>query len=381
MVAIPSDAPDTFAADAARLSDDVASITSWWQGQDPTRVPRFDTAVFAAGSCLDISFIRLQSAASAYSLSSDSDASLTFALLLRQLGQAGMDDEYKKYLVYVDGFGGPGDLICGTGEGEYDSGPAYAFVWLPTCALPGQTPIPKDAIAAHELLHSLGALPAGAPHPCPGDTGHPCDSTSDVLYPYASGAPLSSQVLDWNRDDYYGHSGSWPDIQDSQWLHVLGVPELPVAVAFAGGAGRVQSDVPGIDCIAGCTTQWDQGSSLGLFATPSAGFRFVRWTGAGCSGSTSCSLTTNSAQAVTAVFGPLRVALRRTVIGKGRIVCTPACGATVAAGEPLLLHAVPAKGWTFKAWGGACRGGSPLCQPRTAAAVAVRARFTKTTKR
>ncbi len=374
---MPSDAADTFAADANRLADDVASIESWWQGQDPTRIPRFDTAVFPGGTCLDISFVHLPSPASSYSLATDADAAGTFETVLQQLGQAGMIDEYKKYLVYVDGIGSPTDLICGTGEGAFDEGPAYALVWLPTCAPPGETPVPKDAIAAHEMLHSLGALPDGAPHACPGDSGHPCDSTSDVLYPYSSGAPLSSLVLDFNHDDYYGHSGTWPDLQDSLWLHLLGVPVEPLALTLAGGTGTVQSDVPGIDCTAACTTQWDQGSAVALHATPSHGFRFVRFAGAGCAGGQDCAVTMKGPVAVTAVFGPARVALHRTILGKGRIACTPACGATVAAGDPLVLRAVPAKGWKFTTWGGSCRGRASLCQPKTDAAIVVRAHFTK----
>jgi hypothetical protein len=50
VVAVPSDGPDTFAADANRLADDVTSLLTWWQGQDPTRVPRFDQATFGAAS-------------------------------------------------------------------------------------------------------------------------------------------------------------------------------------------------------------------------------------------------------------------------------------------------------------------------------------------
>ena len=57
VVAVPSDAPDTFAANANQLADDVASMSSWWQGQDPTRIPRFDQALFGSTSCLDISFV------------------------------------------------------------------------------------------------------------------------------------------------------------------------------------------------------------------------------------------------------------------------------------------------------------------------------------
>jgi hypothetical protein len=43
----------------------------------------------------------------------------------------------------------------------------------------------------------------------------------------------------------------------------------------------------------------------------------------------------------------------------------------------LTLRAVPAGGWRFVSWSGACRGRVPLCQPRTDAAVSVRARFAK----
>ena len=58
-----------------------------------------------------------------------------------------------------------------------------------------------------ELLHALGALPAGAPHPCSAsDDGHPCDSEQDILYPYASGAALSSLILD-NTKTGWGRAG------------------------------------------------------------------------------------------------------------------------------------------------------------------------------
>ena len=144
--------------------------------------------------------------------------------------------------------------------------------------------------------------------------------------------------------------------------------------------GAVESDVPGVVCTSNCTTQWDQGSTLGLLATPSKGYRFVQWSGGGCTGNTSCTLTMSAPQTVGAVFGPLRVALHRTVVGRGRIACTPACGLTVAAGGPLILRALPASGWRFVAWAGACRGGVPLCQPKTGTTVSVRARFAKKAK-
>lgn len=377
VVALPSDAPDTFAADAARLSDDVASIDAWWTGQDPTRVPRFDLATFPGGTCLDISFVRLPEPTAAYSVSTSAAASQTFSGVVAQLRALGFNDLYKKYYVYVDGFGSSEDDICGTGAGDFDQGGDFAAVWLRACG------VPTDAVGAHELLHALGALPAGAPNYCTTvsdpfgvvDVGHPCDSPTDVLYPATYGTPLSQLVLDYNHDDYYGHSGTWPDIQDSPWLRHLDRPQEALAVAISGRGG-VFSDAPGVVCAASCTTQWDQGSVVRLNASPDDGMRFVGWSGA-CLGRGACSVTLNAAASVTAVFGPARVAMHLSHTGKGSIACRPACKSTVAAGSPLVLTAVPAKGWKFVRWSGACKGTRTTCRLTPAAAFAAHATFAK----
>jgi hypothetical protein len=363
--AVPSDGADTFAAGAGKLADDLASVESWWAGQDPTRVPRIDNAVFPGGTCADISFVRLPLPASAYS-----GANAAFTQVAYELGISGFTNAYKKYLVYFDGPTVEPN-VCGTGGGSFASGPSYAVVWLAACP-----DVPDDSIAAHELLHALGALPDGAPHPCPGDSGHPCDSTQDVLYPYSSGMPLAQLVLDVNHDDYYAHSGSWLDIQDSAWLHLLSAPAIPLALTIAG-AGSVSSDLPGVYCTASCTTQWDGGSQIVLTPTAGPKSRFVGWTG-GCTGSTDCSLSLASPVALTATFGPQRVPVKVGVSGKGAVRCTPTCGKTFAAGQRLVLHAVPARGWRFAGWTGDCvRVRVATCRPRTDFHVTARATFRK----
>jgi hypothetical protein len=361
--AVPADGADTFAAGAPKVADDLASIEAWWQGQDPTRVPRIDDAAFPSGTCEDISFVRLPDPSGAFVGAGDAYDHL--ALELTSLGFA---NPFKKYLVYYDG---PSvqNGICGTGGGDFATGPSYAIVWLAGC--PG---VPTDSVAAHELLHALGALPDGAPHPCPGDTGHPCDSTQDVLYPYNSGAPLQTLYLDWNHDDYYGHSGSWPDIQDSLWLHLLDVPELSVTVGLSG-AGSVTSDVPGIDCAQTCTTQWDSGSSITLTAQKAAGSRFVGWSGA-CHGRLPCALSVGAPLAATATFGPLRIPLSVRTTGRGTVRCTPRCRRPFPAGAALTLRAVPGKSWRFVTWTGDCAGVRvATCRPRTDFHVTARAGF------
>ena len=108
VVATPADAPDQFAATASRLADDVASINTWWTGQDPTRAPRYDMATFPGGTCLDISFVHLPQPASAYQGES------AFGTLANALGASGLGGLYKDYVVYYDG---PAveDGLCGTG--------------------------------------------------------------------------------------------------------------------------------------------------------------------------------------------------------------------------------------------------------------------------
>lgn len=375
---VPANAPDTFATGSQQLANDVASITSWWQGQDPTRVPRFDQAVYPGGTCTDISFVRLSSPSSALL-----GANRAFSLVGESLFNDGFDNPWKKYLVYYAGPSvEPG--ICGTGGGTFDSGPSFAVVWLQGC-----TDVPSDAVAAHELLHALGALPAGAPNACTpatdpagvADSAHPCDSSTDVLYPYSTpGVPLANLVLDYNHDDYYAHSGSWIDIQDSAWLHLLNALQVPLSVSLTG-AGAVQSAQPGLTCSSACTTSWDQGSAVTLTAAPTANTRFVRWGGA-CAGVGAgvCDLTLQSAQSVTAVFGPAKVGLKLSTAGRGSIYCVPRCATTIKAGSLLSLIAQPGKGWTFVRWSGSCKGSQPVCHPVTGAAVAAKATFRKKPK-
>ena len=369
VVAIPSDAPDTFADSANTVADDVTSTVGWWAGQDPSRIPRFDQALYGGSQCLDISFVRLPDPSSTFA---GAGASPGFQRIVLGLIGAGLDGIYKKYLVYFEGPSLEED-VCGVGVGDLTSGPAYAVVMPAGCP-----PVPTGVTATHELLHALGAVAAGDPH-CPADPGHPCDSPTDVLYPFADETPLSAKVLDFNHDDYYAHSQTWPDIQDSLWLHRIDQAPVALTVAFSG-AGTVSSDLPGVDCAAACTTQWDPGAVLALEAEPSSTDRFVRWAGS-CTGKATCQLTLAQAATVTAVFGPLRIPVRVATSGRGRVACTPACTKAFPAGEALHLKAVAATGWKFADWSGACKGTRLTCAPVTDYALTVKARFTKLPKK
>ena len=361
--AIPNDGEDRSAQFAAQISTDVDDITAWWRQQDPTREPRFDLTTFPCGLQVDLTVVRLPDAGTQLS-SGTSGANRIFDETL----ETGRDSIFQDYVIYYDG---PTDdsNLCGIGYGR-DGGPGQAIVYLRSCS-----GVSSETVAAHELMHSLGALAfTGPPNACPDSRGHPCDSETDILYPYASGAPLSSLVLDYGHDDYYAHSGNWLDLQDSLWLQHIG-QQSRLRLKLQG-SGAVTSDVPGVDCTTSCDTDWDTGSAIELDATPDPGQRFVRWTGA-CAGSDICNVTVDAATSVGALFAKLAYALTVTVKGKGAVAipgfvsCSSRCASSQTSYKPIALRATADKGWRFVRWTGACRGKSAVCRvPMSADAAA-----------
>jgi hypothetical protein len=367
--AYPSDGGDRSARLAPQLSADVDAIDAWWLAQDPAREPRFDRVAFACGPQADILTLRLSDTAATL----QSSAVRGDRIEAQATATTGRSP-YEKLLVYYDGPVDDADL-CGEGAGT-PGGEGVAMVYLGAC-----TDIPSANIAAHELLHSFGALPAGAPHACPETPGHPCDSETDVLYPFAvPGTTLASLVLDVGRDDYYGHAGGWPDLQDSPWLRLVS-QQIRLTLAIAGH-GSVESDVPGVDCTASCGTDWDAGSVVALEPLAGNGQRFVRWSGA-CTGTGRCEVKLDAVRSVAALFAPDRFGLVVAVAGKGKVAGAGApcaasrCVRTARSYTPLRLRATPAKGWRLAGWSGACTGRAATCTVPMTKAAAVRARFVR----
>ncbi len=353
--AVASDGADASAERAPAISANLDEISAWWRTQDFEREPRFDLTPFSCGLQVDLVLTRLTwSSTDVYPLAPRGPRILSSLDTLRS------DSTYAKYLVYYDG---PVEdtNICGQGGGSA-TGTGVAIVYLQAC-----TDIPSALVAAHELLHAFGALhrAGGPPHACPDDLGHPCDSTGDVMYPYAPLVQLGVLALDVGRDDYYGHPGSWPDVQDSAWLRVLS-NQVGLSIGLTG-SGRVASDVPGVDCSAACSTQWNRNEAVTLTAVPAVGFRFVRWSGA-CTGAVPCALHLADAASLTALFAPLTYRLSLSVGGQGRIrgrpggvTCPSRCSRALRSYDAVTLRATPGKGWRLQRWTGACKGARPTC--------------------
>ncbi|WP_156890762.1 InlB B-repeat-containing protein [Meiothermus rufus] len=83
------------------------------------------------------------------------------------------------------------------------------------------------------------------------------------------------------------------------------------------GSGTVTSSPTGINCGATCSASFTQGTTVTLNAVPASGSVFAGWSGGGCSGTGTCTVTMNAAQTVTATFNT-----------------APAAGLTITAAKP-----------------------------------------------
>ncbi len=76
-----------------------------------------------------------------------------------------------------------------------------------------------------------------------------------------------------------------------------------LAVSKTGnGAGTVTSAPAGISCGSTCSYEFAKGTKVTLTAAPDSGSTFSGWSGAGCSGTQTCSVTLNAAASVQANF-------------------------------------------------------------------------------
>lgn len=84
------------------------------------------------------------------------------------------------------------------------------------------------------------------------------------------------------------------------------------------GSGRVTSSLPGIDCGSACSAQFRRGEQVTLSATPDSGSTFAGWSGGGCHGSATCTLTMAGDQVATARFASRRPTCTVSSTGKVR---------------------------------------------------------------
>ncbi|MBM4776852.1 MAG: hypothetical protein GQE15_04040 [Archangiaceae bacterium] len=161
--------------------------------------------------------------------------------------------------------------------------------------------------------------------------------------------------------------------------------QLQVLKAGTGG-GTVNSSPTGINCGATCSVLYDANTPVSLFAVQDGTSTFAGWSGGGCSGTGTCSVTMSAARTVTATFTRVQYQLQVLKTGTGGgtvtsspggITCGTTCSAPYDANTPVVLSAVQDGTSTFAGWSGAGCSGTGTCTVTMSAARTVTATFTR----
>ncbi len=215
-----------------------------------------------------------------------------------------------------------------------------------------------------------------------GDVVNLSEDGQDAVNPQvAVGGPDGATTITWSR-----WNGDNSIIQTSSGEATL----ARLSVTTDGsGAGSVTSAPAGINCGATCGAYFAIGSSVTLTATAAGGSSFTGWSGSGCSGTSTCTVTMSEARAVTAEFavvppGQFDLMVSKSGTGAGTVTSSPAgincgsdCSETLPSGTSVTLTAAPAADSTFTGWSGSGCSGTSTCTVVMSEARAVTAQFTK----
>src|SRR5262245_50990996 len=158
----------------------------------------------------------------------------------------------------------------------------------------------------------------------------------------------------------------------STTLTVVNAPALTVTRS-GSGTGTVTSNPGGINCGNTCTATYALNSSVTLTAAATGGSTFTGWSGGGCSGTGSCTVTMSGATTVTANFTAPTVTLtvNRSGTGSGTVTtnvgginCGSSCVGSYAGGTAVTVTAAPAS--LMGGWSDGCTGTGTCTRTMTA---------------
>ncbi len=174
---------------------------------------------------------------------------------------------------------------------------------------------------------------------------------------------------------------------------------LTLSKGESSGQGTVKAT--GLTCELDCTSEValyqgptgvapknKPGKTVELKALAAYGSTFTGWSGSGCSGTGTCTVTMEEAHEVTATFTAKPTAtltVDKLGTGTGTVTSKPkaiSCGttcttqdATVPEEAEVILKEKPATGMTFEGWTGACVGAGETCTVSLSGAGTVHAKF------
>jgi|GEM_PF-2268334 len=201
-----------------------------------------------------------------------------------------------------------------------------------------------------------------------------------------------SQFTGWSGDCASAGTNLECDVDMTQDQNVTAEFEprqITLSVSVLGGLGnvaRVTSTPGGIFCGTDCSEDYAFNTVVTLNANFNSNTNFVGWGGA-CSGTlTTCQVTMDQAQTVTAEFAPRQFPLSVSIIGNagtgGRVTSAPTgidcgndCDEDYDFNTVVTLTAANDSSTNFVSWGGACSGTAPTCQVTVNQAQTVTAEF------
>src|SRR2546427_1497511 len=156
---------------------------------------------------------------------------------------------------------------------------------------------------------------------------------TDCSEPYASGTvvtltatPAAGSVFTgWSGGGCTGTGACNVTLTAATTVTATFTPIFTLTVSKAGtGSGTVTSTPAVITCGTSCSASYASGTVVTLTATPAIGSAFTGWSGGGCTGTGSCSVTLTAATTVTATFTPaFTLAVSNAGTGSGTPIITP----------------------------------------------------------
>jgi hypothetical protein len=128
----------------------------------------------------------------------------------------------------------------------------------------------------------------------------------------------------------------------------FGVTDPILVVQKSGtGSGTVTSDPAGIDCGGACNALFTTGTEVELTAVPASGSTFTGWSGSGCSGTGTCTVSMTQSRTVVAGFNDPTVCQPDAFEGSGASGTDDFCfGAGIGIDAPQ-VHTLCDEDWVF----------------------------------
>jgi alpha-tubulin suppressor-like RCC1 family protein len=139
-------------------------------------------------------------------------------------------------------------------------------------------------------------------------SGHPFTSLQAMSFYWSSTTDAYNKADGWTLDMWDGDLFYLSKTLAYYVWPVRGGQVLPsntytlTVTKLGTGSGTATSTPPGIDCGSTCSAFFAQSTVVTLTVTPASGSAFAGWSGGGCSGTGTCSVTMSTPITVTATF-------------------------------------------------------------------------------